>query len=332
MVDQSITLPASALLRDTATLKRWEVSIPVDAALAPAGVERYVRRVIARNDRGPNNFEIRLLFGTAEGSAAAGGDDLLEAWETAADGVRFSQVDHDTGDLPGPNHADNAVRDASEVYIWSPPAARTTALRTFFFTDIDTSSDVILRLRVPSTDIVFNATAGGPSATIKARSIAPMEAAMKGAAGAPRVAISARAIAPAKARLRARAGIPRVSIAALSFTAPVALRARAGSPSAAIAVGAVTFTTPFDFSGEALMNPLIGNFGEPVSLPGGGAIKAIVDYDTGTEGKSWHFTMHREEGQNLVRGDEIVYEGRSFRIRDFEPDGMGLLTAITTRV
>ena len=141
---QSLTIKASALATSTNNVKRWEVgSLAIDAALAPVGQLRSLLRLVARGvGFGPDGAQLLLLCNTG-----AQNEDLSSDWEMDSRAITFSQRGRSLI-LPGPNHPSNAVRDPSEIYMWSPPSAQAAAYRQFFFSDLDTSKDLTLTLSI----------------------------------------------------------------------------------------------------------------------------------------------------------------------------------------
>ena len=105
---------------------------------------------MARNDLGPDSFQLRLFFGESSTASIGGdGNDLLDSWELESQAVAFNQGADSTGFVPGPASTDNAALDTTERYFWSPPTTRRAVLNEFFFTTIDTGQDVRLTLRLP---------------------------------------------------------------------------------------------------------------------------------------------------------------------------------------
>ena len=150
-------------------------AVLLNSLFSPVGANRYLRRIIGRNDITGSIFQFRLQFGsdTTE-SAPASGDDLVQPWETRADDAIIIEQGTHTFDISGPGHGLNDASDLSEPYAWSPPFADQTALSIFFFTELDTSADWYLTLRTAGNligDDPENAlleeevTAGNPTVT-----------------------------------------------------------------------------------------------------------------------------------------------------------------------
>ena len=126
MGDQRILIPASTLHTDSNGQKQWRLdgsdAVLLNSLFSPVGADRYLRRIIGRNDITGSIFQFRLQFGsdTTE-SAPASGDDLVQPWETRAnDAIIIEQGTH-TFDISGPGHGLNDASDLSEPYAWSPP-------------------------------------------------------------------------------------------------------------------------------------------------------------------------------------------------------------------
>ena len=97
-------------------------------------------------------------------------------------------------------------------------------------------------------------------------------------------------------------------------------------------------TVPFNT--DAALLPLLGAFGEPVTLPNGSDVTAIVDFVEATDGsafgkpiqpESWHFTMRATRAADLGNEAEVLYAGRLYRLRHRIPEGHGLTTLVGTR-
>ena len=150
--EMAITIPAARLTTDSGTTKQWNFTsanaIQLDAEFQPGSQERWLRRVIAVNNISGVDIQVRLLIGSdATESAFGTGDDLPTDWETRADAVTWAQGSTSIV-TPGPNNSGNAAQDATDPYLWSPAQALQDELDQFFFTDLDTSADWTLTLRV----------------------------------------------------------------------------------------------------------------------------------------------------------------------------------------
>ena len=151
MAEQTITLAVADLFRDTATQKQWRVSVQLDAVFEPLTTDRYFRRLTVRNDQGPVGNRYQMQFdetGVAPGTETA--SDLVDEWETADVAMTLAQGGN-TLDIPGPNHADNEAPDDTDNYVWDPSAAHGTVAENFFFTLLDTSADLTITFKTPST-------------------------------------------------------------------------------------------------------------------------------------------------------------------------------------
>ena len=141
--EQTVTIPASTNDVDSSSQKRWEkINIDIDDEFAPAGETRFIFRLIVFNNLGPDNCQIRFLF-----NESGSGQDLAAAWETGGMSMTFAQGS-DSVTIPGPDHSSNAVTDAGETYVWSPPSSQADDVVTFFFTTMDISQDFQITLRV----------------------------------------------------------------------------------------------------------------------------------------------------------------------------------------
>ena len=142
MPEQTITLAAADLFRDTSSQKQWRVSVQLDADFEPGPTDRYFRRLIVRNDQGPSNFQYQMSFdetGVAPNTETA--SQLVDEWAEADVALTFVQGGN-TLDVSGPNNADNEVQDATDNYTWSPPAAQVSPADSFFFSLFDSSADL----------------------------------------------------------------------------------------------------------------------------------------------------------------------------------------------
>ena len=158
MADQVITIPAGNITTDDAAQKQWRLdnadAVLVTAPFLDPGVTtRYFRRFIVRNDQGAT---AQLRIGLADDIAASPtdtGQDLLPAWELAAEALVVTQSGVSVA-VSGPDNVGNAARDASELYRWSPDQTTQDAVAAFFFTTLDTALDLTLTLRDPNAPVI----------------------------------------------------------------------------------------------------------------------------------------------------------------------------------
>ena len=149
MPEQTITLAAADLFRDTSSQKQWRVSVQLDADFEPGPTDRYFRRLIVRNDQGPSNFQYQMSFdetGVAPNTETA--SQLVDEWAEADVALTFAQGGN-TLDVPGPNNADNEVQDATDNYTWSPPVNHVPFAGDFFFSLFDSSADLTITFKFP---------------------------------------------------------------------------------------------------------------------------------------------------------------------------------------
>ena len=149
MPSQTITLAAGDLFTDTASRKEWRISVQLDADFEPGPTDRYIRRIQARNDQGQSSFRYRLFFdetGVAPQTESA--SDLVDEWETADIALTFAQGSN-TLDVPGPDNADNELRDSGDNYVWDPPAVHVPFAGDFFFSLFDSSAGLTVTFRFP---------------------------------------------------------------------------------------------------------------------------------------------------------------------------------------
>ena len=152
MPSQTITLAVADLFTDTASQKQWRVSIQLDSDFEPGATDRYLRRIQARNDQGASSFRYRLFFdetGVAPQTETA--SDLVDDWETADVAMTFAQGSN-TLDIPGPDNADNELRDSGDNYVWDPPIDHPALAEAFFFSLLDTSADLTVTFKFPGPD------------------------------------------------------------------------------------------------------------------------------------------------------------------------------------
>ena len=155
MAEQTVTLPASTIVTDTGTQKRWDLNSG-DAILIGTDFNRagyvganWLRRIIFEADA--DGFEFRMILApTTTIGVSNAGDDLAVEWETNVAALGVAQGANSVPSIPGPNHPDNFLADSSETYRWIiPTGAVATACDDFFFTDLDTSADMSLTFRTP---------------------------------------------------------------------------------------------------------------------------------------------------------------------------------------
>ena len=152
MAEQTFTLAAGDLFRDTSSQKQWRVSVQLDADFEPGPTDRYFRRLIVRNDQGPSNFQYQMSFdetGVAPNSETA--SQLVDEWAEADVALTFAQGSN-TLDVPGPNNADNEVQDATDNYTWAPSADQVSPADSFFFSLFDSSADLTVTFKFPGPD------------------------------------------------------------------------------------------------------------------------------------------------------------------------------------
>ena len=162
MATQTITVAVAALDSNTLSTKRWEWAsgLDLDAFLEPAGTTRTLFRFLARNDRGPDNIELRLFV-----DANSDGADLAEAWEADPAGLTFTQGANSIT-IPGPAHTSNAAADDTERYFWSPPSDQAQDVREFFFLHLNTGADWTIAFRVSPVAVQLRgADAGATTAS-----------------------------------------------------------------------------------------------------------------------------------------------------------------------
>ena len=187
MAETTVTLPASTIVTDTSTQKRWDLN-GADAVLVATDFNRsgyvganWLRRVIFEADA--DGFEIRMILApTTTIGVSQQGDDLAVEWETNVAALGVKQGANSVPSIPGPDHPDNFLSDSTETYRWIiPTGAVATALDTFFFTDLDTSADMSLTFRTPDNTLqAAGSLTGGLVGSIvgaAALSALPLEAA-----------------------------------------------------------------------------------------------------------------------------------------------------------
>ena len=146
MSETTVIIPASDNTRDDDDFVRWDSVIPIADAFVPDGTTRRLRRFVARSDQAPD-VQLRLFFDTeANPSTSGDGDDLVDAWETRLDAIIFSQGENSIT-IPGPNYANNEVRDSGDTYVWAPPLNQQGSVGFFFFVDLDVDQDFSMTLR-----------------------------------------------------------------------------------------------------------------------------------------------------------------------------------------
>ena len=155
----SYTIPASTLINDTDSQKRYDTNgddaVELDRELytyiTDTSIFRFTRRLIFMTST--DGFEFRMILGRS-GTWPTGqqNDDLDPEWETNVAALGFSQGTNSVEMVPGPNHPDNFLQDSGETYRWIIPTGDVaTACVQFFFTDLDTSADLTITFRIPSS-------------------------------------------------------------------------------------------------------------------------------------------------------------------------------------
>ena len=95
------------------------------------------------------------------------------------------------------------------------------------------------------------------------------------------------------------------------------------------------------FAHDAALLPLLGAFGEQVTLPDGSVITAIVDFYEGSDDApfgrpilpdSWHFTMRATQAVGIANGQQLIHDHGRYRVRHCLPEGHGLTTLVTTLI
>ena len=149
MPEQTITLAAGDLFRDTSSQKQWRASVLLDDDFQPGATARYFRRLIVRNTVGPSNFQYQMSFdetGVAPNTETA--SQLVDEWAEADVALTFAQGSN-TLDVSGPNNANNEVQDATDNYAWSPPVNHVPFAGDFFFSLFDSSADLTITFKFP---------------------------------------------------------------------------------------------------------------------------------------------------------------------------------------